>query len=36
MKEIMNKDNDWDHVTAASMITEPIRNVTCNDMVIAI
>ena len=25
MKEIMNKENDWDHVTAASMVEGPIK-----------
>ena len=32
----MNKENDWDHVTAASVVEEPIKNVTCKEMVIAI
>ena len=30
--EIMNKENDWDHVTAASMVEGPIKNVTCKEM----
>ena len=34
--KIMNKENDWDHVTAASMVEEPIKNVTCKEMAIAI
>ena len=25
MEEIMNKENDWDHVTAASIIEGPIK-----------
>ena len=36
MEEIMNKENDWDHVTAASVVEEPIKNVTCEEMAIAI
>ena len=36
MKEIINKENDWEHVTAASMIEEPIKNVTRKKMAIAI
>ena len=36
MMEIMNKENDWDHVTAASMIEGPIKNVTREEMAIAI
>ena len=31
----MNKENDWDHVTAASTIQEPIKNVTCEEMATA-
>ena len=34
--EIMNKKNDWDHVTAASMVEGPIKNVTHEEMTIAI
>ena len=36
MEEIMNKENDWDHVTAASMVEGPIKNVTHKEMVIAL
>ena len=36
MEEIMNKENDWDHVTAASMVEGPIKNVTHEEMAIAI
>ena len=36
MKEFLNKENDWDHVAAASMVKGSIRNVTCEDMAIAI
>ena len=32
----MNKDNDWDHMTAASLIERLIKNVTREEMVIAI
>ena len=32
----MNKGNDWDHVTAASMVEGPIKNVTREEMAIAI
>ena len=32
----MNKENDWDHVTAASMVERPIKNVTREEMAIAI
>ena len=28
MEEIINKGNDWDHVTAASTVEGPIKNVT--------
>ena len=35
MEEIMNKE-DWDHVTAASMVEGPIKNVTQEEMAIAI
>ena len=36
MEEIMNKENDWDHVTAASMVEESIKNVIREEMAIAI
>ena len=36
MEEIKNKENDWDHVTAASMVEGPIKNDTCKEMVVAI
>ena len=36
MEEIMNKENNWDRVTAASMIERPIKNVICEEMEIAI
>ena len=36
MEEIMNKENDWDHVTEASMVEAPIKNVTQAEMAIAI
>ena len=36
MEEIMSKENDWDHVTAASMAEVPIKNVTREEMAIAI
>ena len=36
MEEIMNKENDWDHVTAASMVEGPIKNVTREEMAVAI
>ena len=32
----MNKENDWDHVAAVNMVEGPIKNVTCEEMVIAI
>ena len=32
----MNKENDWDHVTASSMIEGPIKNVTREETAIAI
>ena len=32
--EIMNKENDWDHVTAASMVKGPIKNVTREEITI--
>ena len=34
MEEIMNKENDWDHVTAASIVERPIKNVTLKEMAI--
>ena len=37
MEDIMNKENDWDHVTQASMVEGgPIKNVTREEMAIAI
>ena len=36
MEEIMNKEDGWDHVTAASMVEGPIKNVTREEMAIAI
>ena len=32
----MNKENDWDHVTAASMIEGPIKKITHKEIAIAI
>ena len=32
----MNKENDWDHVTEASIVEGPIKNVTRQEMAIAI
>ena len=36
MEKIMNKENDWDHVTAASMVEGPIKNLTREEIAIAI
>ena len=36
MEEILNKENDWDHVTEASMVEGPTKNVTREEMAIAI
>ena len=36
MEKITNKENDWDHVTAASMVEGLIKNVTREEMAIAI
>ena len=36
MEEIMNKKNNWDHVTEASIVKGSIKNVTREEMVIAI
>ena len=36
IEEIINKKNDWDHVTAASVIEKAIENVTRKEMAIAI
>ena len=36
MEEIMNKEDGWDHVTAASMVEGPIKNVTREEMAIPI
>ena len=35
-EEIMNKESDWDHVTAASVVEGLITNVTNGEMAIAI
>ena len=35
MERIINKGNDWDHVTEASMVEGPIENVTQEEMAIA-
>ena len=36
MEEIMNKENNWNRGTETGMIEEPIKNVTREDMAIAI
>ena len=36
MEEIMNKENNWDHITVASMVEGPIKNVNCKEIAIAI
>ena len=36
MEEMMNEENDWNHVTAASIVEGPIKSVTCKEMAIAI
>ena len=36
MGEIMNKENDWEHVTVPSMVEGPIKNLTREEMAIAI
>ena len=36
MEEIMNKENDWNHMTEASMIGGPIKNVNREEMAMAI
>ena len=36
MEEIMNKENCWVNVTSACMTEKPIKNVTHEEMVIAI
>ena len=36
MEEIMNKENDWDHVIEASMVEGHIKNVTREEEAIAI
>ena len=36
MQEIMNQENEWDHVTEASMVEGPIKSVTPEEMAIAI
>ena len=35
-KEIMNKENDWDYMTKASVVEGSIEKVTCKQMVKAI
>ena len=32
----MNKENDWDHVTEASMVEGPIKNATREEIAMAI
>ena len=32
----MNKENNWDHMTAANMVEGPIKNVTREEMAMAI
>ena len=32
----MNKENDWDYMTATSMVKEPIKNVTAKEIAIPI
>ena len=36
MKKIMNKENDWDHVTEAREIDGPIKKISREEMKIAI
>ena len=36
MEEIIHTENDWDHVAEAIMVKGPIKNVTREEMVIAI
>ena len=36
MEEIMNKEKDWDHETAASMVEGPSNNVTRKQMAIKV
>ena len=36
MEKIMHKENDWDHMTKASMLEGPIKKVSHKEMVIAI
>ena len=36
MEETMNNENDWDHITEANMLKEPIQKVIWKEMVIAI
>ena len=36
MEEMVNKENEWDHTTEASMVEKPIKKVTREEMKIAI
>ena len=36
MEEIINKENDWDHVKEARTVEGPIKNVTREEIAIAI
>ena len=36
MKEIMNKENNWYHVTVVGMVEGPIKKVSCKNMKLAI
>ena len=36
MEEIMNNENNWDHVTATSVVEGPIKYVNCKEIARAI
>ena len=36
MEEMINNENDWDHVTEASEVEGPIEKIPCKELAIAI
>ena len=36
MEEMINNENEWDHVTEASVVEGPIEKIPCKEMAIAI
>ena len=36
MEEVMNKEDDWDHMTEATILKGPVEKVTCKDMALEV